>query len=95
MLVSLVKHRISAQKQSSSVLKIFAKFTGKHLCQNLVLNNVAGVGPATLFKKGLWHRCFPMNSVKILRTPFFIEHIRWLLLSAVKITSELSLELFC
>ena len=26
-------------------------------------------------KKGLWHRCFPMNFVKYLRTLFFIEHL--------------------
>ena len=27
--------------------------------------------PATLLKKGLWHRCFPVNFTKFLRTPFF------------------------
>ena len=26
--------------------------------------------PATLLKKRLWHRCFPVNSAKFLRTPF-------------------------
>ena len=25
---------------------------------------------ATLLKKRLWHRCFPVNVVKFLRTPF-------------------------
>ena len=29
-------------------------------------------------KKRLWHRCFPMNIAKFLRTHFFIEHVRWL-----------------
>ena len=33
-----------------------------------------------LFKKRLWHRCFPVNFDKFLRTPFFIEHLCWLLL---------------
>ena len=33
-----------------------------------------GVAPTTLFKKRLWHRCFPVNFVKFLRTPFFIDH---------------------
>ena len=28
----------------------------------------------------LWHRCFPVNFGKFLRTPFFTEHLRWLLL---------------
>ena len=36
--------------------------------------------PATLLKKGLWHRCFRLNFWGILRTPFFIKHFRWLLL---------------
>ena len=31
-------------------------------------------------KKRLWHRCFPVNFAKILRTTFFIEHLRRLLL---------------
>ena len=26
--------------------------------------------PATLLKKGLWHRCFPVNFANFLRTPF-------------------------
>ena len=36
--------------------------------------------PATLLKKGFWHRCFPVNLAKFLRTPFLKEHFRWLLL---------------
>ena len=36
--------------------------------------------PATLLKKRLWHRCFPVNYVKFPRTTFFIEHLWWLLL---------------
>ena len=58
--------------------KNFTKFTGKHLCQSLFFNKVAGLRPATLLKKRLWHRCFPVNFVKFLRTPFFIEHLSWL-----------------
>ena len=37
------------------VLRNFAKFTGKHLCQSLFFNKVAGLRPATLIKKRLWH----------------------------------------
>ena len=33
------------------VLKNFAKFSGKHLCQSLFLNKFAGLKPATLLKK--------------------------------------------
>ena len=39
-----------------------------------------GLKPATLLKKKLWDRCFPVNFPKFLRTPFFIEHLWWLLL---------------
>ena len=40
------------------VLRNFAKFKGKHLCQRLFFNKVAGLRPATLLKKRLWHRYF-------------------------------------
>ena len=63
------------------VLKNFSKFTGKHLCRSLFFNKVAGLRSATLLKKRLWHRCFPVDFEKFLRTPFFIEHLWWLLLS--------------
>ena len=52
------------------VLRNFAKFTGKHLCQGLFFNKVAGLRPATLLKKRLWHRCFSVNFAKFLRAPF-------------------------
>ena len=35
---------------------------------------------ATLLKKRLWHKWFPVNFVKFLRTTLFIEHLWWLLL---------------
>ena len=63
-----------------SVLRNIAKFTGKHLCQSLFFNKV----PA--FRR-LWHRCFPVNFAKLLRTPILTEHLRWLLLKMK--TSEL------
>ena len=50
------------------VVRNFTKFTGKHLCQSLFFNKVAGLSPATLLKKRLWHRCFPLNFAKFLRT---------------------------
>ena len=43
------------------VLRNFAKLTGKHLCQSLPFNKVAGFRHATLLKKRLLHRCFPVN----------------------------------
>ena len=41
---------------------------------------VAGLRPATLLKRRLWHRCFPVNFAKLLRTHFFTENLWWLLL---------------
>ena len=32
-------------------------------------------------KKELQRRCFPLNFAKFLRTPFFVKHLWWLLLS--------------
>ena len=36
-------------------------------------------------KKRPQHRCFPVNIAKFLRTAFFIEHLRWLLLHLIKL----------
>ena len=55
------------------VFRNFAKLTGNHLCQSLFFNTDAALGPTILLKKRLWHRCFPVNFTKFLRTPFFIE----------------------
>ena len=63
------------------VLRNFAKFTGKHLSESPFLNKIARLGPQpAALKKRLWHRCFPVNFAKFLRTSFFIEHLHWLLL---------------
>ena len=51
------------------VLRNFEKLKRKHLCQILFYNKVAGPEPATLLKKRLWHRYFPMNFAKFPRTP--------------------------
>ena len=37
--------------------------------------------PATLLRKRLWNRCFPVDFAKSLRTTFFTEHLQWLLLT--------------
>ena len=53
------------------VLRNFAKFTGKHLCQGLLKNFI---------KKENLAQMFHANFAKFLRTPFFIEQLWWLLL---------------
>ena len=52
-----------------SDLRNFSKLTGKHPCQSLFFNKIAGLSLATLFKKRLWYRCFPVNFVNFLGTP--------------------------
>ena len=47
--------------------------------------SVKRMAPATLLKKRLWRRCFPVNFAKFLRTPYFTEHLRWLLLEGYHI----------
>ena len=41
----------------------------------------ASTWPANLLKMRLWHRCFPVNFAKFLRTSFFTERLQWLLLN--------------
>ena len=57
------------------VLRNFTKFTGKHLCQSLFFNKVAGLSPTTK-KRG---SAFPVNFVEFVRTHFFTERLWWLL----------------
>ena len=64
------------------VLRNLAKFTGKHLCQSLFFNKVGDFRPATLLKKRLWPKCFPVNT-------FFTEHL-W---ATVSIISRLKIKL--
>ena len=54
------------------VLRNFAKLARKHLRR------------LQLYYKGLWHRYFPVNFMKFLRTPIFIEHLWWLLLNCTE-----------
>ena len=84
------------------VLRNFAKFTG-NTCARVSFLIKLQAAPATLLKKGLWHRCFPVcNFIKketlaqvfscefceISKNTFFIEHLRWLLKNGV-------LKLYC
>ena len=42
---------------------------GKHLFQSL-FNKATGLRPKSPLEKRLWYRCFSVNFVKFLRTPF-------------------------
>ena len=71
-------HRRCSGKMGA--LRNFAKVTGKHLSQSLFFNKVAGVRSANLLKMSLWHRYFPVNFAKFLRTLFLTDHLWWPLL---------------
>ena len=76
--------------QRCSVKKLFLEISQnlqENTCASLFLNKV--VRPVTLLKKRLWHRYFPVNFPKFLRTPLFIEHIWWLLLEVNKLQWQL------
>ena len=61
------------------ILRNFAKFTGKHLCQNLFFNKVASLR-LSLIKKETLAQVFPAGVVKLVRTPFYMEQLWWMLL---------------
>ena len=71
-LLLMLKFRNSHWRCSvrKGVLRNFAKFTEKHLCEVLIFNKVAGLRRATFLTKRLWHRCFHVNFLRFLRTPF-------------------------
>ena len=71
-------YRSSNQRCSvrKGALRNFTKFTGKHLCQNLFFNKNAGLRPATLLKKRIWHRYFTCEFCEISENTFFTEHLR-------------------
>ena len=78
-----INSRFRSSHQRCSVRKgvrrNFTKFTGKHLCQSLFFDKVAGMRSATFLKNRLWQRCFPVSFVKFLSTPFS-QNTSWRLL---------------
>ena len=51
-------------------LRIFAKFTGTHLCQSLFFNRLAGLRSVVLLKQRLWFKFFTVDLAKFLRASF-------------------------
>ena len=68
--ISFFRSNYQRCSMKKGILRTFAKFTGKHICQSLFFNKVPGLSSATLLKKRLMYRCFPVNFLKFLRTPF-------------------------
>ena len=65
----------------SNLLRRTTRNCPQVFCQKRVLKNFAKfTDPVTLLERRLQHWCYLLNSLKFLRTPFFIELLRWLLL---------------
>ena len=68
------------------VLKNFAKFLGKHLCQDLFMSELKASN--FIKKRRLWYKCFPVNFAKFWRTPFLQNTSGQLLLFRVNRVSD-------
>ena len=82
------------QGKAEGVLEVFwkrggkiRKFCWKTFVSESPFKKVAGFAPATLLKKRHGHRCFPVNSLKYLRTPFLYNTSRRLFLGKKYFTS--------
>ena len=78
-IITLIRSNHRRCSTKIGIFRNFAKFTGKHLYQNLFLNKVQGFRPASLLKKRLWLRCFFLNFAKFLRT-YLLQNISELVL---------------
>ena len=77
--------RNSVKSCEAATRGVLCKKVFLEILQNSQENTCAGVSfliklqaskPATLLKKRLWRRCFPVNFVKFLRTAFLTENVR-------------------
>ena len=73
------------------VLRNFAKFTEKHMCQSL---SFCRLRAATLRKNRLWHRCFHVNYAIFPRTPFLQNNSGWQLLPLEMVLFHAFLKVF-
>ena len=79
-----IKYRQSSLSQSSYSEAVIRMYSVKNMFLEILQNsqeNTGSLRPATLSKKRLWRRYFPVNFAKFLRTPFIIKHLWWLLLN--------------
>ena len=72
-IVSVCLYRSSHRRYSvkKGVLRNFAKFTGKHLCQSLFFNKVAGL---QLYRKETLAQVFSCEFCEISKNTFSTEH---------------------
>ena len=95
----MILNRGSHQRRSikKGVLRNFGIFTWKYLWQSLFLIKLQalGVRPASLLKKRLWRKCFPVNFAKFLGTPFLQNASGWLLLAKLPDPNRRKMRLPC
>ena len=84
--VSQIQENILWQWYRSSRPMVLCKRVFLEISQSLFFNKVAG-----LLENILWHRCFPVNFVKFLRTTFLTEYLWWLLLAIMIFTRAIPL----
>ena len=73
---------VASESVASEVLQLFDdRSKNGWFLQNRCFQNFRKIHrPATLLKRRLRYRYFSVNFAKFLRTHFFTEHLRWLLL---------------
>ena len=62
------------------VLAVVPRCSVKKVFLEILQNSQENTCARDSFSEILWHRCFPVNFAKFLRTLFFTEHFRWLFL---------------
>ena len=74
-------------------LKIYNKFTGKHLRQNVISVRLLSNLLCNFIEIALWHGCSPVNLQHISRTPFSKNTSEWLLLYATSCDSGIAINI--
>ena len=77
--------RIEVIFRRCSVIKVLLKISQNSqgsTCVNVTILIKLQAKVCNFIRKGLWHSYFTVTFAKFLRTPFFIEDLRWLLLYA-------------
>lgn len=65
-----IEKQLFARVSSKRYSRKFCKIPRRQLCLGPFLNKVAGLQLAILLKRNLCHRCFRVNVLNFLRTPF-------------------------
>ena len=71
--VCFITEAVVYRSSSKSVFLKISQISLENIC--------VGLNACNYIKKRFQHRCFPVKFPKLLRTPFFTEQLRWLLLS--------------